>query len=359
MNVLHINFDVDSQMAYWVGGVPSVVQNILKYTKSEDLHHFLLTADCRYSEYKRENDVHIVPCQRSRRNRFLANPANMLSILRGIDIVHFHHPVKKKLSLWIKLLKPRLRIIETIYSRPVRDYSLSNILVDQTIAIDNDLYEHLLSRGFPRKRLSLVGIIPDFDRYNFSNYEPERKVGGLKIWFSAGARKEMGLFYLLEEIKEINSSPELGKRFEFIISIADHPGLKAVKGEVEKIISSYGLNNVRLTGWFEDVPRFMNSVDIVVFPIIDHRDKMNTPLMMLEAMLMKKLIISTPTGGIPEVIDRKNGILFNQKGQSLRDVLQKIDLNSIPLLQERARETVLKKFLPEKKRLTNLYFGLK
>lgn len=359
MNILHINFDVDSQMPYWVGGVPSVIQNILKYTRSEDLHHFLLTADCRYSEYKRENDVHIVPYRRSRRNRYLVNPANMLSILKAIDIVHFHHPAKKKISLWIKLLKPRLKIIETIYSKPVRDYSLSNILVDRTIAIDNDLYENLLSRGFPRKRLSLIGIIPDFDQYDFGNYEPERKKDLLKIWFSAGPRKEMGLFYLLEEIKEINSSPELGKRFEFIISIADHPELKAVKEEVEKIISSYRLNNVRLTGWFEDVPKFMNSVDIVIFPIIEHRDKMNTPLMMLETMLMKKLIISTPTGGIPEVIDGKNGILFNQKEEPLREVLSRIDPENVPLLQERAREAVLQKFLPQKKRLTDLYFGVK
>jgi len=72
------------------------------------------------------------------------------------------------------------------------------------------------------------------------------------------------------------------------------------------------LDKVFFMGYRLDVYDFMNIFDsFIVASEIE-----GLPMVILEAMAMKKLIISTPVGGIPEVIkDRETGILIKERNE--------------------------------------------
>jgi len=357
MNILHVNFDVDRFLPHTIGGVPSVIQNIMKYTETQEIHHYLLTSDCRYDYYTKEGKTYILPLDRRYILKFLLKPSNPWNILRNIDVVHFHHSANLKIAAYFKLLKPSLKIVETIYTKSIIPYSKKRFCINKTIAIDNDIRQSFISNNYPRHRIEILPIVPDFNKYDVNKYNPPKDNNKLIIWFSAGPRKEMGLFYLLEEITKLNKNAEIKNNYRFIISITDQPHLQNIRTQVKNIINKEKLNNVKIGGYYDNVPEFMSKIDIIVYPITKFIHKMNTPLMMIEGMLMEKLIIATPTGGIPDVINNSCGILFDIKEDSLSEVLVALNRKKILGLQKSARKRVLDKYSPSsiKKKYEQFY----
>ena len=359
MNILHVNFDVDRFLPHWIGGVPSVIQNIMKYTETQEIHHYLLTPDCRYNRYKRDGRTYIIPLDTKYILKFLLNPINSWNILKNIDVVHFHHSANLKIAAYFKLVKPSLKIVETIYTKPIVPYSKKRFFINKTIAIDKDIKQSLIDNNYPRHRIEILPIVPDFDKYDVSTYKSKQNHNRLTIWFSAGPRKEMGLFYLLEEITKINKNAEMRNKYRFIISIVDQPHLQNIRTQVKNIINKNKLDNVKIGGYYEDVPNFMSKIDIIVYPILKYVYKMNTPLMVLEGMLMEKLIITTPKGGVSDVVDDSCGILFDSEKEPLSEVLLALKRKKILNLQKNARNKILDRYPPSgiKKKYEHFYGG--
>jgi len=85
------------------------------------------------------------------------------------------------------------------------------------------------------------------------------------------------------------------------------------KDSLMQLVNHTGLlDKVFFMGYRLDVYDFMNIFDsFIVASEIE-----GLPMVILEAMAMKKLIISTPVGGIPEVIkDRETGILIKERNE--------------------------------------------
>lgn len=79
----------------------------------------------------------------------------------------------------------------------------------------------------------------------------------------------------------------------------------AIRGDLEQQAQALGINEgVTFTGFLNDMPVVLASLDILVFSSLWE----GLPVTLLEAMAMKRPIVTTDVGGIPEVInDGQNG----------------------------------------------------
>jgi hypothetical protein len=71
-------------------------------------------------------------------------------------------------------------------------------------------------------------------------------------------------------------------------------------------------DNVEIGNMYNPVSEAMADVDIMAYLIVDHRHKMHMPLMAVEAMLMKRVIISTLSGGMSCLFNEHNCIPVNK-----------------------------------------------
>ncbi|MDX9786759.1 MAG: glycosyltransferase family 4 protein [Desulfobacterales bacterium] len=125
---------------------------------------------------------------------------------------------------------------------------------------------------------------------------------GLKIIYAGWIEKEKGVFDLILAFKEVYQK---------------FGGCKLIlagKGQIkegEKIaIEQNVVDNVIFTGWLQrdDMNKAYSNADIFCLPSYCE----GVPMSMLEAMAYGLPIITTPVGGIPDIIKHgENGLLFN------------------------------------------------
>ena len=125
--------------------------------------------------------------------------------------------------------------------------------------------------------------------------------------------------------------------------VGDGPYAKIINSELSKFENFKWLGGLTYPN---EVRKFLSEIDI--YALISGIDM--APLTLLEAQLMKKPIIATSVGGIPELMDDgKTGFLVNKNDES--DIIEKISilLNSITNeFGENGREFVSENFSWEK-----------
>jgi glycosyltransferase involved in cell wall biosynthesis len=96
-----------------------------------------------------------------------------------------------------------------------------------------------------------------------------------------------------------------GLPFELVLA-----GDGEMRRELECLISKYGLqNNVRITGWISsnEVRREILSARALVLPSFAE----GLPVVLMEAMALRRPVITTYIAGIPELVrDKENGWLI-------------------------------------------------
>ncbi|MGM0613906.1 MAG: glycosyltransferase, partial [Bacteroidota bacterium] len=109
-------------------------------------------------------------------------------------------------------------------------------------------------------------------------------------------------FSILEALKELNTEKV---DFHYLI-LGDGP----LRSEIEETIKQYGLNeNITLLGNVENVHEYLKISDIFI-----HSSKgEGCSNAILEAMAAGLPIVASNTGGTSEIVDEKNGILFEYK----------------------------------------------
>lgn len=123
--------------------------------------------------------------------------------------------------------------------------------------------------------------------------------------------------------------------------------------EYRTYINSKGLSNyIELIGWRtqEEIVEIMENSHIMLLPSITSNDgdMEGIPVILMEAMAMGKIVVSTRHSGIPELIDDKiNGFLVDEKDINGLSTIIKYIVNSRKdsiQLQLNARRTIEEKF---------------
>ena len=158
----------------------------------------------------------------------------------------------------------------------------------------------------------------------------------LHLLFLGLITEQKGIFDLLEVLSE--------HKDEFEGKIVLHIGGNGKVDKLKEFIHTKGLQNIVIyEGWVsgEKKIQMFNISDVFILPSYTE----GLPVSILEAMSYGLPILSTPVGGIPEVVNESNGILFEpgNKNEIYDSILKLInsDINSATIKEQSL------KYLPE------------
>lgn len=191
---------------------------------------------------------------------------------------------------------------------PIKSKYCRNI--DWFSTITEDLKDHLIKMGFDRKR---IRVIPNFSRLEpVENLPPITRNPPTFISFGRFVRKK-GYLDLINAFKiyvDHNADGNL------VIG-----GGGPEKPDMTDLIHNLELQNqVRLTGWIDDVEEFLDSGDIFVLP--SRQEPFG--IVVLEAMARGKPVVTTRTSGPSEVLDDSTAYFAEiQNPTSLYEAMQR------------------------------------
>lgn len=161
---------------------------------------------------------------------------------------------------------------------------------------------------------------------------PELNLKGIVIGTSGLFRYKKGLVYLFKALAEMNG------RFDYSLLLAGDYFSEDDRQPHQQMLRDYGLSSRTIvTGKIphDRMADYLQLFDILVFPSLFSE---GCPLSMLEAMTMKKVIIGSRAGAIPEIIrDHENGLLVNP-GSSEEIARALIEVVQNPALRQRLAE---------------------
>lgn len=131
-----------------------------------------------------------------------------------------------------------------------------------------------------------------------------------------------------------------------LIVVGDGPE----KGEIEKIKRDNSLNNVELVGekWGPEMDELVNNCRLVVVPSRWHE---NFPYVIIQAFMAGKPVVATNRGGIPELVNKERGILYDDDKEGSLETAIKHLWNRPKLVKkmgEKARKYIEETFSDEK-----------
>lgn len=209
---------------------------------------------------------------------------------------------------------------------------------DKMIVLSRSWKLYFISIGVDENKLLVLNNIvshPIIEKQN-------RKDKKLHLLFLGEISKRKGGFDLLQAIAE--------NRILFEDKLYLRMGGNVVDGDIKKFIKDKGLESfVSYEGWIAGKHKIdcLNWADVYILPSYNE----GLPIAILEAMSYSHPIISTPVGGIPEVVhEGENGVLV-QPG-NIKEISASlkyyIDNPQITELQGRKSFDIVQNYFPEK-----------
>lgn len=258
------------------------------------------------------------------KKRYQLSPVREIGRLfkdEGYHLLHCHGP---RANFYGALVKKFYKIptVTTIHSDYLQDfrhnfykqqvYATFNALAlntfDGYFAVSETFKEMLLSRGFPREKITVIYNGLDFNR-KLPAESKEEFLEKFRLPIPAQA-KVVGILARLHPLKGheiflggarriLADAPET----QFIIA-----GHGEEKGKLLALRDRLGLRErVHFTGQISDVPSFFQAIDINVLTSYTE----SFPYVLLEGALFKKPIVSSAVGGISKLVkDGETGFLF-------------------------------------------------
>jgi glycosyltransferase involved in cell wall biosynthesis len=160
----------------------------------------------------------------------------------------------------------------------------------------------------------------------------------IRFLFLGAIGKRKGVFDLIDAFDNISSKYDV----ELLIGGNDDNNILP-----QKISSVASNGNIQFLGWigYQDKTNLLNSCDCLVLPSYNE----GLPMVILEAMSAKIPVISTPVGGIPEVItDHENGLLVTPGNvDELTTALQEmLDNHKRKEFSDNAYQVYIERFSP-------------
>jgi glycosyltransferase involved in cell wall biosynthesis len=240
----------------------------------------------------RENDIDILNIHDGGAVSFIGRIAALITGKITISTIHIYAGEWGKRRLWFVLKEKFFEYI-------------TRSLVKKYIAVSNARKEELIRKGINESKISVIQNGVDYGlfcnarnkgyfRKEFSINKPDTiiaLIGHLGV--------EKGHIFFLESAKIIL---ENNHAISFII-VGDGYMMDELIHKTREI----GIEeHVIFTGFRNDMPNIMSSIDILVLPSINE----GMPMVILEAMSASKPVVATNVGGIPEmIVDGKTGYL--------------------------------------------------
>lgn len=272
-----------------------------------------------------------------------------------INIIHLNNMLGGQLAgiIAAKLMRvpciAHLRDFEQEHVIP-RTYAK---LIDHHIAISTAIKDNLLRLGVPEDRISIIHDaidIKDFD----DNISADYLSCELQL---SNNKKSFGIFGRIVEWKGIREfilaaqivCKEVADARAYIIG-GPSDGCQEYLNKTKELVKELGLEGkVIFTGYRNDVPALMKSMDVIV-----HASTRAEPfgMVLIEAMAMGKPVVSTRAGGpLDIVVDGQTGFLV-EMGDS-DDMAKKIvqlllDSDLCKVMGQKGRQRVIRQFSKER-----------
>jgi glycosyltransferase involved in cell wall biosynthesis len=224
----------------------------------------------------------------------------------AVDLVHTHSSI----DAWVAGFAAKSLHLPVVRSRHVsipvkrRRNFVYNALCDRIISSGEAIREVLITAGVEAEKIVAIPAGVDTSRfYPAVSGAPVRLEFGLNgpvIGTVAMFRRSKGHHVLLQAIPKIlRNEPDA-----IFLWVGDGVGRAALQQEVAEA----GVQaKVHMAGFREDVPACLAAMDVVVLPSIKSD---GVPQVILQALAMRKPVVASAVGGIPEVIQhRHTGVL--------------------------------------------------
>jgi L-malate glycosyltransferase len=249
---------------------------------------------------------------------------------RPIDLIHIH--AAHELTMLAKLVLPKVPVIFTVHGYHGRQSAIGyllaalfgNLFAEQVIAVSESELHILVADRLQNRKASLVynGVAePQIDPQRATHLAQKfacDRPDSITIGTAARLSEAKGLKYLIAAMAQL---VEQYPKIRLVIA-----GDGELKDSLQKMVDGLGIaNHVVFAGYVQNVQDLMYSFDIFVLPSLQEA----LPLACVEAMSLRKAIVGTNVGGIPEqILDGETGFVVPAKDSAaLADRLHRLISN--------------------------------
>lgn len=317
-NILHID-----TAKTWRGGQQQVL-HLLNGLKTSGVNNFLVCPpDSILFGRAKEQSLNVLPVKMLGEWDLWA-VKEIVKIIKkhSIKILHLHSAHAHTLGiLAAKFNKNCKTTVSRRVDFHIRRNPLSKIKyrnVDKFVAISQAVKKVLVEDGISEKKIEVVYSGVDWKRfenvrgdylYSELNLDKSKKIVGIIAAFAKHHKDHQTFLEAAKLIK--NQFPMV----QFLLV-----GTGEQRSQIETVVESLSLNeNVKLTGFRNDIPQILSILDI--FVLSSFFEGLGSSI--LEAMASSLPVVATNVGGIPEIVeDGINGILVPPKDhQSLSQAI--------------------------------------
>lgn len=231
-----------------------------------------------------------------------------------IDIIHCQEPTSVAFCGFVRLLFPKIRIVETVHSTfENSQYTklqliLANIVADRVIAISNAVEKEIIKRHVNPQKMITINNAVNTRKFVFcESNEKDSFDENSVITIGNVARfcpEQKGQDILVKAIAIVKEKyPHVKCRFVGEVPKNQQRTLELIK---QYIINNDLISNIEFCS-YNNIPQFLSEIDIYVQPSRTE----GFGIAVAEAMSVGLLCIASDTEGLAEVIsDSSLGILF-------------------------------------------------
>ena len=274
----------------------------------------------------------------------IENRPQYVKILRKVNnskiILHMHndHMIKNP-KKGIEVAKNCHKIV--VVSQYIKNSIINNLNISEDKIV-------VLHNGIDTKRFCEGSV----SKENKSKIRSELKISDndFIVLFSGRIIKEKGILEVIEAVKKLNTINNL--KLLIVGSTWYGANSKSKFTEEIKEISFEIKEKIIFTGYikYEEINNIYSIADLIVLPSMWDDP---FPLTVLEAMSMGIPVITTVSGGIPEMFEGNDGILLERNEEitdKLADVIEKLyeDSQTRKVMGQNARKRVEERFSNER-----------
>lgn len=248
------------------------------------------------------------------------------------DVIHGHSGYP-----WVGLI-PELSkvfssatIVHTLYCSildrglPYRTAAALSIgFCDHVVGISENVSESV--RNIADVKTSTIP--PLVDRKRFSNESVNGCDDTFNLLFVGNLSHSKGIRTLVRALGIVDDELDFRLHLGLDMTVGEY---KETDSDVKELVEEQGVtDSIVPVGIVDDLPALMNRCDAFVVPFNDTQGPADYPIAMLEAMSCGLPVVTTPVGGIPEVLtDGKTGLLVEPRDhKALGDQLVELAENA-------------------------------